>query len=545
MMRLFSTPRVFLATAVLASSIAPVSAQSAPGSRVLVMPFAAEVQPGAPGGAAAAHWIGEAAAVLLEEGLAGAGVTVFSREERLAAFDRLQLPSSSVLTRATMIRVGELVGASEVVFGEVRLADRLSVRARIIQIGPGREASDVTDQGAMPDMAAVFDRVSRRIAAATGRPVVPAAVVTPMPFEAFESYMKGLVALSPAAQQRLLEGAMALAPKDPRVQLALWDVYTGQGLHDKALASANAVAANSPLARRARFDVALSLIELRRLDGAFKELSGLQAARRSAVLANALGIVQLRRTTAVPDTPAAATFFQQAVEAEPGNTDFLFNLGYAYAIASNASTALLWLRESVRYDAANGDAHLVMSAVLAASGRSAEAQREFDLARVLGTRLEAPGSAPPAKVPAGLERLETDLDHAGVPRLTATLSTPAQADQRETAAFHLSQGRTLVAARKDREATEALRRAIYLAPYEEEPHRLLGEVYQRAGRLPEAIDEFKVALWCRETAAGHIALGHALLDSGDRDAARRELDRALILAPDSAEARALQKRFGG
>src|SRR6188768_1331224 len=152
MMRLFSTRRVLLAVAILAASRAPVSAQSAPGSRVLVMPFAAEVQPGAPGGAAAAHWIGEAAAVLLEEGLAGSGVTAFSREERLAAFDRLQLPSSSVLTRATMIRVGELVGASEVVFGEVRLADRLSVRARVVQIGLGREASDVTDQGALPDM---------------------------------------------------------------------------------------------------------------------------------------------------------------------------------------------------------------------------------------------------------------------------------------------------------------------------------------------------------------------------------------------------------
>jgi hypothetical protein len=35
------------------------------------------------------------------------------------------------------------------------------------------------------------------------------------------------------------------------------------------------------------------------------------------------------------------------------------------------------------------------------------------------------------------------------------------------------------------------------------------------------------------------------LRAPDRDAARRELDRALVLAPDSAEARALQKRFGG
>ena len=90
-----------------------------------------------------------------------------------------------------------------------------------------------------------------------------------------------------------------------------------------------------------------------------------------------------------------------------------------------------------------------------------------------------------------------------------------------------------------------LRRSIYLAPYEDEPHLLLGRVYQRAGRVAEAIDEFKVAIWCRESAAARVALGSAHFDNGDRDAARREFERALVLVPDSAEARAWLKRIGG
>ena len=73
-------------------------------------------------------------------------------------------------------------------------------------------------------------------------------------------------------------------------------------------------------------------------------------------------------------------------------------------------------------------------------------------------------------------------------------------------------------ARRDREAIDELRRAIYLAPYEDEPHLLLGRLYQRGGRLSDAIDEFKVAIWCRETAAARLALGLALLDTGERDA---------------------------
>ena len=52
--------------------------------------------------------------------------------------------------------------------------------------------------------------------------------------------------------------------------VALWSVYTAQGLHDKALAVASAVPKESPLSRKARFAAALSLIELGRFDGAFR-----------------------------------------------------------------------------------------------------------------------------------------------------------------------------------------------------------------------------------------------------------------------------------
>jgi Flp pilus assembly protein TadD len=42
-----------------------------------------------------------------------------------------------------------------------------------------------------------------------------------------------------------------------------------------------------------------------------------------------------------------------------------------------------------------------------------------------------------------------------------------------------------------------------------------------------------------------LALGRALAQSGDREAARRALERALVLAPDSAEAREWLKKIGG
>ena len=79
----------------------------------------------------------------------------------------------------------------------------------------------------------------------------------------------------------------------------------------------------------------------------------------------------------------------------------------------------------------------------------------------------------------------------------------------------------------------------------DEPHLLLGRLYERAGRLTDAIDEFKVAIWCRDTAAARIALGNALLANGDPAGARREAQRAIVLAPESTEARDLLRRAGG
>ncbi|HVQ42236.1 MAG TPA: tetratricopeptide repeat protein [Vicinamibacterales bacterium] len=537
--RLLSVVAVAASVLVLSSAV---STQSVP-ARILVMPFSVQAAPTAPGEAGSARWLGEAAASLLADSLTASGIGAWPREDRVEVFDRLQVPMTSELTRATMIRIGELIGASEVVFGEVRVGESLTVRAHTIRLDTGRKLPDVTETAPVSEMFALFGRVATQIGKHTGRATTAAhAPLPPMPLAAFENYVKGLMAATPAAQQKFLESAMSVVPHDGRVLMALWDVYFEQGLHEKALAVSSAVPAASPQFRRARFSVALTLIELKRLDGAYKELGTLYGQRRSAAVSNALGIVQLRRNPAAGGTDSPAFYFERAANEAPGDSDYLFNLGYARALAGDTAGALLWLREAVRHHAADGDAHLVMAAVLSTTGRTAEAQREIELARLLGTALDVvPASL--SRVPPALERMRLTLDDSLLGN--AALAAPAQRDQSETARFHLDRGRTLVGEGRDREAVADLRRSIYLAPYEDEPHLLLGRVYQRAGRVGEAIDEFKVAIWCRESPAARIALGSALFDNGDRDAARREFERALVLAPDSADARAWLKRIGG
>ena len=97
----------------------------------------------------------------------------------------------------------------------------------------------------------------------------------------------------------------------------------------------------------------------------------------------------------------------------------------------------------------------------------------------------------------------------------------------------------------DREAIDELNRAIYLSPYLAPAHLLLGRSLLRTGRVHEAIDTFKIALWSTETAEAHAALGEAYRQAKDVAAARAEAERALVLDPASSDARALLARLDG
>ena len=148
-------------------------------------------------------------------------------------------------------------------------------------------------------------------------------------------------------------------------------------------------------------------------------------------------------------------------------------------------------------------------------------------------------------MPAGLER-SRPIRPAPPHRGRDTASAPAQRDQqRDRGIPSRHAAASLIGEQQDREAAGELRRAIYLAPYEDEPHLLLGRLISARGRLAEAIDEFKVAIWCRETAAARRRARHRVARGRRQGAARREAERALALAPTPPRRASCSSRIGG
>ena len=533
-----------LATVSLALCAAPAAGQTGV-ARVLVVPFEnVQREP-------RLHWLGEAAAVLLADGLNARGVAAITRAERVSAFEQLNLPLAAPLTRATVIRVGQLVGASEVIVGGVKLdGDVLVVEARAIRVDVGRLQPTASERAALPDLFGIFNRLAEKLAAKAPSGSASAAAPRP-PLDAFENYIKGLLAENLATRASFLEAAIKQFPRYDRAHLALWDVRTEQGDDAAALAVARAVPATSRLERRARFLAGVSLVNLKRHDEAFQAFQGLienspvpplgSGAKPGAAVYNNLGVVQLRRGS-TPQTGTATYYLTQAADADPNDADYLFNLGYAYILERDNSGALYWLREALRRNPADADAHFVLAAALQASGSTVEAAREKELARQLSAQyeeLERRAAAEKAPVPRGLERLRQELDVPRALRPEQAIVDTAQREHRDLAAFHLDRGRRLFEREQDREAMAELRRAVYLLPYEARAHLLIGRIHLRAGRPQEAIAALKISIWSEETAPARAALGEAYMKTGDIAAARVELERALKLDPESADARRL------
>ena len=516
------------------------AAQVPAGAPVLVLPFDNPTQE------PRLAWMREGAAVLLTDLLAAGGERVISREERLRAFDRLQLPAAAGLSRASSIKVGQVVAAGVVVIGTLELSgDQLVARGRVVRLDTGRLLPEVRASGTVSEVFGTFGQLAHLVRGVSGTPPAVPSDRLPPSMQVFELYIKGLVAEAPATAIKFLQQALKAAPQFDPARLAIWDLHTEASEHQRALDALTGIRADGRSSREGRFRRALSLMSLKRFDDALQTLRAMQGEERSAAVTNAIGVAELRRT-ATPQPGRATYYFSQASEIDPSNGDVFFNLGYAYWIDRDPRATIYWLREAVRRNPGDGDAHFILGTALHQTGATAEAARERELAtrlssKYVGWEARAVAGDP---VPRGLERLAEELTPSA-PRVDSILTSAGQRDHDALATFHLDAGRRAYQREADREAIQELRRALYLSPYLAEAHLLLGRLYLRGGRAEEAVEALKIALWSDETVPTHLALAAAYLEVQDTASARIEVDRALALDPQSADARALKAKISG
>src|SRR5580700_10555704 len=129
---------------------------------VLVLPFANQSK--SVSDSANVDWIGESISEAVRESLVAEGVLALEREDRLEVFRRLSLRSNAVLTRASIIKAGEALDASEVIYGDYDLEPAspasggssrgtLRIGARILDLKRMRQGHELEESGAVEDLA--------------------------------------------------------------------------------------------------------------------------------------------------------------------------------------------------------------------------------------------------------------------------------------------------------------------------------------------------------------------------------------------------------
>jgi len=262
------------------------------------------------------------------------------REDRLEVFRRLSLRSNTVLTRASVIKAGEALDASEVIYGHYDLSPAgpgsgggsrgiLRIGARILDLKRMRQGTELEESGAVEDLATLEARLSWDALKALSPKTAPSeeAFLGGRPrvrLDALESYIRGLLAVNPEQQHRFFTQAARLDATYSQPCFQLGKSYWSKKDYRVAAGWLGRVHGGDPHYLEAQFFLGLCDYQMGDYTAAAKCFETVAASVPLNEVYNDLGAAQTRG-----DLTAAIESFRKALEGDSSDQDYLFNLGYA------------------------------------------------------------------------------------------------------------------------------------------------------------------------------------------------------------------------
>jgi Tfp pilus assembly protein PilF len=306
-------------------------------------------------------WIGESVAETIHESLSSSGLLVLAREDREEVYRRLSLRKGVVLTKASVIKVGQTLDAGQIVFGDFAvdpntadpnssgkpLAASLRLSVHIIDLKRLHEGPELSQTGSLENLS----QMETKLAWMLLREIAPARAPSeeafyrdrpPVRVEAMESYIRGLLAANPDQKMKLFSQSVRLDEHFSQPNFQLGRMLFGKKEYR---------AAGQWLAKVTKADS--HFLEASFLRGICRYYDGdiAGAADQFRQLAseiplnevyNNLGAALSRR-----NDPAAAENFAKALEGDEADPDYWFNIGYwlwkqgQFALATEKFRAVL------------------------------------------------------------------------------------------------------------------------------------------------------------------------------------------------------------
>lgn len=528
--------RSILSTLVLVLSACALATAS-PTRTILVFPFENR------SASADLGWISEAFAEVLARRLAGPGRFVLDRSELNQAYQQYGIPANATLTLATEYKVAETLGVDWAIAGSFKVVGHhLAAEARLLDLPRLRLYPALEEDGPLTDLIGIQTRIVWTILKkydsnfqATSEEAF-ARLFPPIPLDAFENYVRGILAQDNATKIAFLSTAARLNLSDHRAAFALGQQYFQQ----KDYAD-SAYWFQKLDDRDANY---LQSVFLRGVDdfflgsnaaaeAAFKSLTGQLPLNE---VWNNLGVFEARQG----DYEAALASFQRAYQGDPTDPGYSYNLGACYSSLQQYHQAAKFLEKTLAEDPSDLGARTLLAYVLDKEGNRAGSRMQLQWVS------EHDGSAM-ANLNANIlpePRIKKTYNGEAFRLLSVAVNNSldaklAKLPTQERAQAHILQGGEFINEGLLPQAVHELVEAVSLTPENSAAHLFLGQAYELQGEHQKAVSELQTSLKLDNSAVTRLWLAHAYFSLHQFAQALDESQDALRLNPGNPDAERL------
>ena len=486
------------------------------GHTMVVIPFEnASPTPGL-------EWLGESFPVALHEHLNSPVLYLASRDERLRAYDRQGIPAGVHAARATLYRLAEQMDVDYAVLGSYRYdGERLTAVAQLLDMRAQKLSPAATESAPLAEVGRLQSALAwdllRLIHIDYSLPKDKyIASVAPVRLDALENYIRGMLATTAEEKVQHYREAVRLNPDYAHAWLDLGKTYYAQRAYEPAIAAlgqvqdSSLVLVSGAVAREANFYLGLAAYahgDFAKSESAFQFVA---ARLPLAEVYNNLGVVAARR-----GQKKAVDYFEKAIQNDPSDPDYHFNLGLTLTQAGDRAGAARELHTALDRRPNDAEAKMLLDSLTPPPGSI------------------VPGSAT-SKAP--LERIKRNYEEDAFRQMTMQMGSWAEqqfvrSDPRAHARFHLELGKELLAHGFTTEAEAEFQHAAAVDPSSPAPLTALAEDYDARGDALEARAQAEAALRIRESAEAYLILARLDLRENRIEAAAQNINRALQLEP--------------
>ena len=360
------------------------SVESHPGI-LLVFPFENDSR------VASLDWLGEGLSELTTERLQDRGLNLLSRQERLAALEKIGLPDSARFSHATMVKIATEADADEVLFGRfVSDGKMVTLEAHVLRLSPPSLSPPYTESGPLESLLRVHARLSWRILCALAqkncRPqgantdessfTVPPPSMRP---DTLQNFVRGIVASDNESRLRALREAARLEPAWDRPAFELGQLYFRRRNCEAALPWFSHVPLNRPDGPEAAFNTGVCHLlqnDAARAEAAFSSL--MERTRSSDPNARLPEMPEVRNNIGVARLRAgkwseAASEFEWAAAIDEEEPGYWVNLGIAKLAGKQTAAAVAPFERARKLDPEDKTTRALLISTLESLGRASDA----------------------------------------------------------------------------------------------------------------------------------------------------------------------------